>query len=208
MIAGGATGRQAPRIFYGWWVVAGSVVGVSVGSAQFAFGSLGLFITPFGTEFGWSRTAISLALTIFTVAQALAAPVIGHLIDRFGARLVLLPSLLIYAILLASIPVVAGAFVAAVLDLFLDRFACNRRWLHSVCTHHQRLVRSSPRPRAWRNYGWRRAGFRLRTTVCTVFYRYLRVAGWLLRTRVPHHAGVPCDLRVISRVTSRHGAFA
>ena len=119
MIAGGATGRQKPRIFYGWWVVAGSVVGVSVGSAQFAFGSLGLFITPFGTEFGWSRTAISVALTIFTVAQALAAPVIGHLIDRFGARRVLLPSLLIYAILLASIPVLLAHLWQLFLIFFL-----------------------------------------------------------------------------------------
>ncbi len=119
MIAGGATGRQAPRIFYGWWVVAGSVVGVSVGSAQFAFGSLGLFITPFGTEFGWSRTAISVALTIFTVAQALAAPVVGHLIDRFGARRVLLPSLLIYAILLASIPVLLAHLWQLFLIFFL-----------------------------------------------------------------------------------------
>ena len=94
----------AKNIFYGWWVVAASIVGVSVGSAQFAFGSLGLFMAPLSGEFGWSRTQMSFALTVFTVAQALAAPLIGYLIDRLGVRRVLLPSLLVYAVLLSGVP--------------------------------------------------------------------------------------------------------
>ena len=110
------------RLFYGWWVVGASIVGVSVGSAQFVFGSLGLFMAPLGTEFGWSRTQMSFVLTVFTVAQALAAPLIGYLIDRHGARRVLLPSLLVYAVLLAAIPLAVAELWQLLLLFFLIGF--------------------------------------------------------------------------------------
>ena len=66
--------ETAPRIFYGWWVVAVSIFGLSIGPAQFAFASLGLFMAPLGDEFGWDRAQISLALTVFTVSLALSLP--------------------------------------------------------------------------------------------------------------------------------------
>lgn len=94
------------RIFYGWWVVAASIVGLSTGPAQFAFGSLGLFIIPLGDEFGWDRAQISLALFAFTVALAICLPIAGWLVDRLGSRRVLLPSILIVAVLLALLPLI------------------------------------------------------------------------------------------------------
>ena len=93
------------RVYYGWWIVAASAVGMSTGPAQFAFGALGLFMIPLGDEFGWSRTEISLALTSFTVALAIAIPYIGTLVDRHGSRKVLVPSFLAFGLLLALIPV-------------------------------------------------------------------------------------------------------
>jgi predicted MFS family arabinose efflux permease len=99
---------RAPTIYYGWWIVATAAVGMSTGPGQFAFGSLGLFMIPFGEEFGWNRTEISLALTFFTASLALSIPIIGRLVDRFGSRKVLLPSLVVFAVLLASIPVLAN----------------------------------------------------------------------------------------------------
>ncbi len=99
---------RAHGVFFGWWVVAASVVGLSVGPGQFAFGSLGLFIVPLGAEFGWDRAEISLALTVFTVALAVSLPVVGTVVDRAGSRRVLIPSLLTMGILLGSIPLVLG----------------------------------------------------------------------------------------------------
>ena len=99
---------KSPTIYYGWWIVAISAVGMSTGPGQFAFGSLGLFMLPLGEEFGWNRTEISLALTCFTVALALSIPYIGKLVDRFGSRKILLPSLTVFAVLLALIPVLAN----------------------------------------------------------------------------------------------------
>ena len=90
------------RITYrGWWVVAIAAVAMSTGPGQFAFGALGLFIKPLGEEFGWNRAQVSLAATYFTIALAFSIPVIGQLADRFGSRRVLLPSILVFAALLA-----------------------------------------------------------------------------------------------------------
>ena len=100
--------KKSTGVYYGWWIVATAAVGMSTGPGQFAFGSLGLFMLPLSEEFGWNRTEISLALSFFTVALALAMPVIGRLVDRFGSRKVLLPSLTAFAILLALIPLMVN----------------------------------------------------------------------------------------------------
>jgi len=98
----------SPTIYYGWWIVATAAVGMSTGPGQFAFGSLGLFMIPLGEEFGWNRTEISLALTFFTASLALSIPIIGKFVDQLGSRKVLLPSFVVFAVLLASIPVFAN----------------------------------------------------------------------------------------------------
>ena len=99
---------KSPTIYYGWWIVAIAAVGMSTGPGQFAFGALGLFMLPLGEEFGWNRTEISLALTCFTIALAVSIPYIGKLVDQFGSRKILLPSLTVFAVLLALIPIFAN----------------------------------------------------------------------------------------------------
>ncbi len=93
-----------PRIFYGWWVVAVSIFGLSIGPGQFAFASRGLFMVPLGDEFGWDRAQISLALTVFTVALALSLPIVGRGVDRWGSRRVLVPSIVVCGLGLLAIP--------------------------------------------------------------------------------------------------------
>ena len=62
------------RKYRGWWVVLVSSIGISSNPGQFAFGAIGLFIIPLTAEFGWQRTEVSLALTIFTMALAVSLP--------------------------------------------------------------------------------------------------------------------------------------
>ncbi len=95
------------RIFYGWWVVAVSILGLSIGPGQFAFASLGLFMVPLGDEFGWDRAQISLALTVFTVALAFSLPIAGRGVDRWGSRRVLVPSIVVCGVGLVAIPLLA-----------------------------------------------------------------------------------------------------
>jgi OFA family oxalate/formate antiporter-like MFS transporter len=47
-----------------------------------------LFVLPIQQKFGWDRTAIQIAFTIFVVMETWLVPVEGWFVDRFGPRLV------------------------------------------------------------------------------------------------------------------------
>ncbi|MFT5447985.1 MAG: sugar phosphate permease [Gammaproteobacteria bacterium] len=64
---------------------------LSVGASQYAFG---LFIEPLEQQFGWTRTEISASLS-FAAMSGLASPLIGRAMDRYGARPILVASLLV-----------------------------------------------------------------------------------------------------------------
>ena len=109
------------------WIVAIAAVAMSTGPGQFAFGALGLFIKPLGEEFGWDRAQVSLAATYFTIALAFSIPVIGQLADRFGSRRVLLPSILVFAALLALPALLVDYPVETVSHLYSDGLPGRRR---------------------------------------------------------------------------------
>jgi MFS family permease len=73
---------------YRWIIVAaGAFMGcVAIGSIF----SLPVFLQPMSVATGWSRTAISLAMTFDFVTMGIASFGWGMLMDRFGPRLVLL----------------------------------------------------------------------------------------------------------------------
>jgi len=98
------------RIFFGWWVVAVSTIGISAGPAPFILGSLGVFMNPLTSEFGWSRAEVSSCITIITIMAALCFPFLGRLIDRFGSRTILLPSLVVFALCLFAIPTLVSEY--------------------------------------------------------------------------------------------------
>lgn len=91
------------RVFYGWWVVLASALAFFFGTIPVVVFSFGVFLKPLAQEFHSGRAAISLAFTLHNVLGALAAPVAGRLVDRFGARRVILPAtFIVSAILLSS----------------------------------------------------------------------------------------------------------
>jgi sugar phosphate permease len=99
--------EQKTRPFYrGWLIVGVCLIGVSTGPAAFTLGSMGLFFDGFQTEFGWSRGDVSSALSIMMAVTAISLPFVGWLIDRFGVRRVLAPSIVMFGLLLLSVPFV------------------------------------------------------------------------------------------------------
>ncbi len=82
------TGRK-PRYFYGWNIVAASFLAHLSYAEQFS-SMLGLFFKPLQNEFGWSRSAMAAVQTIARVVEALIAPIVGPLIDRYGPRVLML----------------------------------------------------------------------------------------------------------------------
>ena len=111
--------QQKQGIFFGWFVVGAAMLCISTGPGPFAFAALGLFILPFEAEFGWERTQISACLTLLVAATAVSLPIIGRYVDKMGSRVILFPSLVIFALCLAAIPAFVSELWHLVLIFFL-----------------------------------------------------------------------------------------
>lgn len=82
------TGRS--EIASGYRLLIACVAGIAFGSVGIATYSIGAFVDPLGREFGWSRTEVQTALLFSSGLGGLCAPLVGYLVDRFGARVVAL----------------------------------------------------------------------------------------------------------------------
>jgi MFS family permease len=75
-----------------WPLMAACLFGLSTSSiAPYA---LGQFMAPLEQEFGWTRTEVSAGLSISLALGFFAQPVVGWLVDRFNARWLAIPGLL------------------------------------------------------------------------------------------------------------------
>jgi MFS family permease len=83
-----------------WTMVLAALVGVSF--ATIPTMTLGMFMEPLQAEFGWTRTQISAGLTVFALANLPLMPLAGVLVDRFGARRVALPGLVLAGLAFAA----------------------------------------------------------------------------------------------------------
>jgi len=84
--------RRLP--FYYGWIVLGCVCCAAVARVGPAVGTLSVFVTPMTQEFGWSRAALSGAVSLGGVLAALTSPLVGSFLDRKGPRTILLAAVL------------------------------------------------------------------------------------------------------------------
>ena len=96
-------------VYYGWYIVAASVMGVALSQAPIAYLSLGVFMIPLHQSFGWDRGTVSLGLSVGALTLALSMPFVGRLIDQHGARRVLLPSMAMFALATMSLYFLTGS---------------------------------------------------------------------------------------------------
>ncbi|MSQ12462.1 MAG: MFS transporter [Dehalococcoidia bacterium] len=76
---------RVQAVFYGWWLVGESFFLMTLMSLAI-FQGLGAFLVSMEEQFGWSRGVISGAFAITYVESAFLSPIVGHLVDRFGPR--------------------------------------------------------------------------------------------------------------------------
>ena len=96
----------APRArFYYGWIVLAALCCAGFARQGSAVATLSIFVEPLTREFGWSRAALSGAVSLGGLAAALVAPLIGPLLDRRGSRLVLGGAVLLngFALMLLSL---------------------------------------------------------------------------------------------------------
>jgi MFS transporter, OFA family, oxalate/formate antiporter len=74
-----------PRVFYGWYVVAACFL-ANVAYAEQFNASYGVFMYHLNQEMGWGRALLSGVKSIGWFAESAVAPFVGPLVDRYGAR--------------------------------------------------------------------------------------------------------------------------
>ena len=96
------TPQTGNHIFYGWWIVLVAAVGLSMGYGPIVTFTFGVFFKPLSQEFGWNRAQVSLAFSLSLLIMSVVFPFVGRLVDRFGARRVIVPSVLLFGLSLIS----------------------------------------------------------------------------------------------------------
>jgi MFS transporter, OFA family, oxalate/formate antiporter len=104
--------RRLP-FFYGW-VVLGCVCCAGFSRQGGAVSTLSVFVEPMTRDFGWSRTGISGAVSLGGLLAAIGAPLLGRVLDRQGARVVLC-----WAILLTGLADMALSLTASLLMFYV-----------------------------------------------------------------------------------------
>ncbi len=199
--------RRLP-VFYGW-IVLGCLCCAGFARQGPAVATLSIFVEPLTREFGWSRTALSGAVSLGGVLAALVAPLIGPVLDRQGSRLVLCAAVLVngVALMLLSLTGSLGVFYllfclarmnwAAPFDLGLygalnNWFVRRRAFASSVATLAQQIgLVAMPliAQLAILQEGWRAGWLAIGATTLLVGF----VPTWLLLVRRPEDLGLAPD---------------
>jgi len=83
---------------YGWPIVGSSAIGIGLGMSPLPFYTIGVFVAPFGDNFGWDVSQIMFGITVFSIAGFAASPIVGYLTDRIGPRKMVLIAITIFAL--------------------------------------------------------------------------------------------------------------
>jgi MFS family permease len=94
--------ENSKKAFYGWWIIVASAVGLFMSYIPISGHTFSVFFESLSREFKWSRAEISLGFSLSLLVMTGAFPLIGRLVDRFSARAVIVPSVLIFGLSLIS----------------------------------------------------------------------------------------------------------
>ena len=84
------------RVYYGWAIVIATFV-ISFGQVPVFGPVLGVFILPMQQELGWSRATLSFGFTVGSITGSVTTFIIGSLLDRYGARIIVVSAGIIIA---------------------------------------------------------------------------------------------------------------
>ena len=93
---------RRPRIYWGWWIFAAAIVGQFV-TIGFAAQVTGVFLKPMTADLGWTRSEFVLASSLGFGIGGISAFFFGPLIDRYGARPIMLAGTIVGGIALVAV---------------------------------------------------------------------------------------------------------
>lgn len=91
-----------------WWIVFGSVIGLTVGNVTILQFSTSVLMKPLMAEFSWPRTIPSAAVAAGSFFAAIATPFIGRLIDRHGVKPVTLACIFLFGLTFSAASLTPG----------------------------------------------------------------------------------------------------
>ncbi|MEQ1537404.1 MAG: MFS transporter [Sphingorhabdus sp.] len=83
----------------GWLVVVGTFLGLAVSASAIPFYTTGMFMQPLQADMDWGSKWIAFVASMFSLTIALASPIAGVLVDRFG---IVRPALVGYLVMVAA----------------------------------------------------------------------------------------------------------
>jgi sugar phosphate permease len=208
-------GQALPRAvavripFYYGWIVLACLCCAGFARQGPAVATFSVFVEPLTRDFGWSRTAVSGAVSLGGVLAALVSPLIGPLLDRQGSRLVLClailvngvcllllsltPSLLVFYLLFCVARMNwAGPFDLGIYGGLNNWFLARRTRAASIATLAQMLgLVAMPLIAQWAisHDGWRAGWIALGVVVLVVGFFPV----WLFLVRRPEDMGLQPD---------------
>jgi MFS family permease len=108
-----------PKVFYGWWIALTGALALFLSTVTIVILPFGIFARSIAQEFHAGRAKISLAFAIHSLTAALCFPLAGRLVDRYGPRRVLIPSMTILGLILVCSRFLSGSLW----ELYLFYFA-------------------------------------------------------------------------------------
>ena len=86
----------------GYKALIGAMIGAGCGLASISFYTHSVFVTAISQDTDWSRGQIQMGVSIMILMAIVTAPIVGSLVDRFGARIVALLSIPLYGLSMSS----------------------------------------------------------------------------------------------------------
>src|SRR5271170_2182582 len=165
--------------FYGW-VVLTCLCCAGFSRQGGATATLSVFVEPLTREFGWSRTAVSGAVSLGGLLAAFASPLIGPVVDRYGSRLTLCLAFLVTGVATSPLSLTnsllmfyllfcvarlnwAGPFELGIYSALNNWFVARRAFATSIATVAQMaglVAMPLIAQLAMRHHDWRVAGDR------------------------------------------------
>ncbi len=120
-MAFGAPAKWYDGKVFGLPIIMVCMLGMMAQIGPIIYNAFGFFASAMEDQYGWGRGDMYLSLTIVSIAIFLVHPPAGFLIDRFGVKRVLIPSLLLLTLAYA----LTGLFVSELWHLYLGLAAAS-----------------------------------------------------------------------------------